>query len=80
MRVSDGRTNERRKRRRMPGLDRFLVFSFTVIIVYDITEFVVSSITGMTHDTLTTCIHSVFGGELLLCAFIKKYKIKQGGE
>ena len=80
MRTSDGKGEQKRRRRRVSDLDRFLIFSFTVIITYDIAEFVVSSITGVTHDTLTTCVHSVFGGELLLCAFIKKYKIKQGGE
>lgn len=37
---------------------------------------VVSSKTGITHDTLTTCFFAVFGGEVVSCALIKIFKLK----
>ena len=64
----------------MPGLDKYIVFSFGVMILYSIAEFIVSSFTGIAHDTLTTCLYGAFGGELLLCAVIKKFKLKRNEE
>lgn len=65
------------KRKQMPDLDKYIIFSFAVMILYTILEFVVSSITGISHDTLTTCLYGAFGGELLLCAMIKRLKLKK---
>ena len=67
-----------RKKRMLPDLDKYLIFSFSVLILYTLAEFICSTITGITHDTLTTCLYAAFGGETLLCAVIKKYKLKRG--
>lgn len=64
-------------KKQMPDLDKYIIFSFTVMILYTIFEFVISSITGIHHDTLTTCLYGAFGGELLLCAMIKRLKLKK---
>ena len=66
-----------KKRKRLPALDKYCIFSFSVLISYTITELILSSTTGATNDTLTTCIFSAFGGELLLLAMIKRLKIKK---
>lgn len=65
------------KKRAMPDLDRYLIFSFSVLILYTLAEFICSTITGISHDTLTTCLYAAFGGETLLCALIKKHKLKR---
>lgn len=65
------------KKKQMPDLDKYIIFSFAVMIIYSILEFIVSSITGISHDTLTTCLFGAFGGELLLCAMIKRLKLKR---
>ena len=65
------------KKRVIPDLDKYLVFSFSVLILYTLAEFICSTITGISHDTLTTCLYAAFGGETLLCAIIKKYKLKR---
>lgn len=62
----------------MSGLDKFVIFSFSVLIIYAVIEFIFSIITGVSHDTLTVAVYGAFGGELLLCAVIKKYKLKRG--
>ena len=67
------------KRKEMPDLDKYIIFSFAVMIIYTIFEFIFSTITGVSHDTLTTCLYGAFGGELLLCAMIKRLKLKREG-
>lgn len=62
--------------KKLSGLDKYVIFSFTVLLTYTVIEFIVSTITGMPHDTLTVALYGAFGGELLLCAVIKKYKLK----
>ena len=57
-------------------LANYIVFSIIIILIYSIAEFIVSSITGIEHSTLTTCVYAFFGTEIASCAFIKVYKIK----
>lgn len=63
--------------KKIPSLTKFIVFSFAVLIIYTIVEFVFSTITGISHDTLTTCFTGVFGGEVLCAALIKVFKLKE---
>ncbi len=65
------------KKKRLNDLDRYIIFSFSVMLVYTLFEFILSTITGVSHDTLTTCLYGAFGGELLLCAVIKRFKLKK---
>ena len=64
--------------KKLSGLDKYIIFSFSVLIIYSIFEFIFSIITDVSHDTLTVALYGAFGGELLLCAVIKKYKLKRG--
>lgn len=63
--------------KKLPDLDKYILFSFGVMLLYTLAEFTVSTITGISHDTLTTCIFAAFGGELLMCAMIKRLKLKK---
>ena len=63
--------------KRMHSLTLYVVFSILVLIIYTIMEQVLSTITGVSHDTLTTCIFAAFGGEILACALIKIFKLKK---
>lgn len=58
-------------------LTKYVIFSITVVIIYTIAEFIVSTITGIQHDTLSTCVYGFFGGELVLLAMIKIFKIRR---
>ena len=71
------RNGEVKKGKKPSTLDKYLVFSFTCLIVFTIVMIIVQTITGMTQDTLITCFFSAFGGELLLCAMIKRLKLKK---
>ena len=61
-------------------LANYIVFSIIIILVYSISEFIFSTITGVSHETLTTCVYAFFGTEIASCAFIKVYKIKTGND
>lgn len=68
----------RRKNDSAHSLTLYVVFSIAMIIIFTIAEFIISSCTGTTHDTLTTCFYGVFGGEILCCALIKIFKLRSG--
>ena len=58
----------------------YVVFSILAVIVYTVVEQILSTALHVSHDTLTTCFYSVFGGEMLCCALIKIFKLKEGGK
>lgn len=65
---------------KISALDKYVVFSISMLVIFCIAEMVVSSITGQTHDTLTTVFYACFGGEILSCALIKIFKLKEGND
>lgn len=69
-----------RKKKRLKGLDKYVIFCFVSLIIYTIAQTIVTIKTGVESSTLTTCFFSVFGGEVLLCALIKKFKLKNGSK
>lgn len=68
---------EAEKKKLNKALDRYLIFSFSCIIIYTIVSIILVVKTGMSLDTLTTCVFAVFGGEILACAMIKRFKLKE---
>ena len=66
----------KKRRKKFPSLSAYVVFSIVMLIAYTIAELLISSITNVSHDTLSTCYFSTFGGEILACAIIKIYKLK----
>jgi len=65
------------RHKRIRSLTKYVVFSISVLIVYVIAEMIVSTVTGVSHPDLTTLIGSTFGGEILFCALIKIFKLKE---
>ena len=57
-------------------LTKYVVFSICFVIFYTVTEFIVSTITTISHDTLTTCVYGFFGGEIVTCGLIKIFKLR----
>lgn len=66
------------RHKRVRSLTKYVVFSIGVLLIYTVAEFIeASSVNGVSHDTLTTCIYACFGGEILSCALIKIFKLKE---
>jgi uncharacterized membrane protein len=68
----------KKKRKILSSLDKYIILSISIMIAYTIAELVISSISGVTHDALTIALYGAFGGELFLCAMIKRLKLKRG--
>jgi hypothetical protein len=58
-------------------LTKFVIISLIIVIIYSVCEFVFSTITGVSHEVLTTCIFALFGTEIAACGLIKIFKLKE---
>ena len=63
------------KKKKLNGLDRYVIFSIISMIIFTITSQLILVRTGYTNDTLTTCFFGFFGGEIVTCALIKIFKL-----
>ena len=60
------------------SLTLYVIFSIAVVLIYSVVEFTFSiTASGISHDTLTTCVYGFFGGEIVTCALIKIFKIRE---
>lgn len=66
-----------KKKKKLPALDKYIIFAFACIIIYTIAEHLLLIKTGQTLDLLTSLFFGLFGGEVLICALLKKFKLKQ---
>lgn len=71
-------TSKMEKNETPKSLTLYVVFSIFILLIYTIVELIISTISGISHDTLTTCFYAAFGGEILCCALIKIFKLKNG--
>lgn len=79
MRKLTGIEQLQRSNKKMSTLDKYLIFCFTVIIIYTIVGIVFQWITGVELSTsLTLGVYGFFGGEITLLAMIKRLKLKRG--
>ena len=62
--------------KKLNGLDKYVIFSISVLLIYTIVEMIISTVSGISHDTVTTALYACFGGEILSCALIKIFKLK----
>lgn len=65
-------------RKKVSALDKYVIFSFAMIILFTLAEFITSMITGIEHSTLIVAWFGVWGGEVLSLALIKIFKLKEG--
>ncbi len=74
----------KKKIKKLNDLDKYLIFAFTSLIIFTIACLVIFSLTGSEPAVLIGCFFAAFGGEILMCALIKRLKlhkeIKEKGE
>lgn len=57
---------------------KFIIFSFAMVITFTVVAILFQAITHeQLSDTLITCFYGVFGGEVLMCALIKIFKLRK---
>lgn len=69
-----------RKRRKSNSLGKYVIFCLFFLTVYTIASLIILVQTGLEAATLTTCVFSTLGGEVLSCALIKIFKLKKEGK
>lgn len=62
--------------KKLNGLDKYVIYCIVFFTCYTIAELTVTAITGNTSDTLTNAVKWFCGGEVFLCAMIKRHKLK----
>ena len=68
-------------KKKISALDKYVIFSFSCLLIFTIVVTVYQFKSDMEFSpTLITCFYSCFGGELLLCAMIKRLKLKREDE
>ena len=61
----------------LKSLTKYVVFSITAVLIFTIVSQIIFCLTGgAEYNTLTTCFFACFGGEILMCALIKIFKLK----
>lgn len=66
-----------KKSTKLHSLTIYVVFSIAFVIFYSAVEFIISTLTGISHDTLTTCVYAFFAGEVVTAGLIKIFKPKE---
>lgn len=56
-------------------LDKYMILSFTIVILYTIAHSVILGLTGNESNVLTICVFGFFAEEIALCAFLKQTKL-----
>ncbi len=70
----------KKKSKKLNDLDKYLIFAFTSLIIFTIACLVIFSLTGSEPAVLIGCFFAAFGGEILMCALIKRLKLHKEAE
>lgn len=65
-----------KKKKKINGLDLYVIFSISCLVIYTIASLIIAVKKDITTDTLTACFFAFFGGEIVTCALIKIFKLK----
>lgn len=58
-------------------LDKYIIVSITMIIIYTIAHTVIFALTGNEAKILDTLFYTTFGLEILYCFLIKRFKLHE---
>ena len=67
-------------KKELTDLDKYLIFTFTTLIIFTIAILLIYVFTRDEPAVLVGCFFTAFGGEIFLCARIKKYKLHKEAE
>ena len=67
-------------KKKLTGLDKYVIFSLAIVLIYTLAEFITATVTGLEKSTLTTMVYGFWAGELISCALIKIFKLKHDKE
>lgn len=62
-------------KKKMPALDKYIIFCFVVLLLYTGIHITVFFIKDIEMTTIARLVYTAFGGEVLICALLKKLKL-----
>lgn len=62
-------------KKKLNDLDKYVIYCIVFFTLYTIAERTLASITGVTCEALTNAVKWFCGGEVFLCAMIKRHKL-----
>lgn len=65
------------KMKKLNTLDKYVIFSLAVLVIYTISALIVFGLVGVESKTLTICVFTAFSGEVVQCYFIKRFKLHE---
>lgn len=71
------KTRRPTQKKKISALDKYLIFCIVFFVLFTVAELVTSCIYGTTHDSLINAVKWFCGGEVFLCAMIKRFKLKK---
>lgn len=69
----------KKTKKKLPSLDKYLIYCITFFTLYTVAEMIISTITGVSHERLTEAVQWMCAGEAFLCCLIKRLKLKKEG-
>ena len=72
------RLESSKRRRKLTGLDKYVIFALCVTLLYTLAEIVTATITGQEKSTLTVAVYGFWAGEIVTCGLIKIFKLRKG--
>lgn len=79
-RVENSKKGFKAPKKKLNDLDKYLIFAFTSLIIYTIVSQILFYMYQIEMAVLTAAFFAAFGGEVLLCALIKKLKLHKEAE
>ena len=68
---------KKKEKKKLNTLDRYLIFTLSVIILYTIAHTIIFALTGQEAKILDGLFYSCFGLEILFCFLLKKFKLHE---
>lgn len=66
-----------RRKKKYHSLSMYVIFSIAMLLIYTVIVTTLTTITYQDYSTYYTVFAGVFGGEILTCALIKIFKLKE---
>lgn len=77
--MKQNETDRKKGKFRLHGLDLYVIFSLSIVIIYTVAEFVTATITGVEKSSLTMAVYGFWAGEIITCGLIRIFGLRKGG-
>ena len=69
-----------KRKKKLATLDKYIIFCFIVILIYTIVHITIFLLYQIEMTEIAALVYGAFAGEVLICALIKRLKLKNEHE